>query len=234
MPGIPRRMGREESFDMADQLTPRGSALLSGTRRRLVKAGAAVAWTVPVMQTLSAEMAFAGISPGQSSADVICTNRQSACDTNTTSVSRFCYDCKDGKVQPFTPGGFMVRATICIGSQQCNLTATLSVYRSGNLLSDFGPFGLIGAASAVQYCVGSGPAVNTTAGAEVKISNINGPTCVRIDWHLILDDNVLCEGFGGDYVFQVTAECNNEGIVTLKDTVAAVLKTEQGCTTGCP
>jgi len=44
---------------MADQLTPRGSALLSGTRRRLVKAGAAVAWTVPVMHTLTAQQAFA-------------------------------------------------------------------------------------------------------------------------------------------------------------------------------
>jgi hypothetical protein len=55
---------------MADQLTPRGSALLSGTRRRLVKAGAAVAWTVPVMHTLTAQQAAAvtpptkGCSPG--------------------------------------------------------------------------------------------------------------------------------------------------------------------------
>lgn len=220
---------------MADQTTPRGSAMLTGTRRRLVKAGAAVAWTVPVMHTLSPETAFAGISPGQSSADVICTNRASACDTNTTSVSRFCYDCKDGNVQPFNPGGFMVRATICIGNQLCNLSATLSVQKpDGTTLPGFGPFGLIGAASAVQYCIGTGPAVNTTAAATVTIDGISGPTCVRIDWHFKLDDNVPCTSFGGDYVFRVDAQCGKEGVVVLKDTVRAVLKTEQGCTTGCP
>jgi|GEM_PF-2155428 len=48
---------------MSDERLPHGNALLRGTRRRLVKAGAAVAWTVPVMQTVSVAQATGTVTP---------------------------------------------------------------------------------------------------------------------------------------------------------------------------
>jgi hypothetical protein len=208
---------------MADQLTPRGSALLSGTRRRLVKAGAAVAWTVPVMHTLTAQQAFAAVT---GRFDVQLTDTiGSPCD-DRADVAYFCYQCTDAKVVYYKPGSYFVQAIFCNGPAPCSsLTATLAA----PLGSDFdNPFVFSGP-QAVHVCRNRGTGqqsdTSSASSSSVTISNVAANECLVIEWHLDTSPNIPCPSpMPSSKIYAFTVSISGCGNISGSDSVTAYLK----------
>ena len=214
---------------MTDEIALRGSALLSGTRRRLVKAGAAVAWTVPVMHTLTAEHAFARISPGRFDVQLTHT-RGEPCDTRTP-IAQFCYKCNpQGNVVFYDPGSYFVQAYICNDATPCQVTATLTA-----------PFGSTFAApfewqndQAVHVCRNRGTASQSSTSlpsSSAVTLNLAANECVVIEWHLDTGSNIPCPSSmpaSQTYTFTVTL-IGTCGGFTDQDSVTAYLKGSHDC-----
>lgn len=124
---------------MSDQITRHGSAMLTGTRRRLVKAGAAVAWTVPVMHTLTAQQAFA-VTPRvtvtlRETTGGPCTDRplqpRICCNTEQAYFIRisFCGPCASGEVTATLPSLLAFQTDpvkVCLAGTEIAGTATVT------------------------------------------------------------------------------------------------------------
>ncbi len=214
---------------MADQITQQGSALLTGTRRRLVKAGAAVAWAAPVMHTLTAGHTFAAVSPGRFDVQLTETTGN-PCDTRTP-ISQFCYQCTSGKVVFYNPGSYFVQAYICNDATPCTVTATLTA-PFGNTFST--PFEFQND-QAVHVCRNRGtPSQSSTSlpSSQTVTLNLAANECVVIEWHLDTRANIPCDPpslpSNQTYAFTVSLSgtCGSFGDT---DTVTAYLKGSQGC-----
>ena len=215
---------------MSDQITQHGSAMLTGTRRRLVMAGAAVAWTVPVMHTLTAGHTFAAVSPGRFDVQLTHTSGD-PCDTRTP-ISQFCYQCNpQGNVIFYNPGSYFVQAYICNDATPCQVTATLTA-PFGNTFDN--PFQFQNA-QAVHVCRNRGtPSQSSTslASSTSVTLNLAANECVVIEWHLDTSPNIPCNPpslpTSKTYTFTV-ALSGNCGSFADADAVTAFLQGFQGC-----